>query len=102
MSNLLPNSGPLLSDRGDHEAPSGFESTRLSAELIDLLTEHVATPADATTRACVIVELVECAVDAIRWRHGLGDDGVEELSSLDIVDSAGDHARRMQRSPLID
>lgn len=102
MSDPLRNSGSLVSDGVDRGAPCGQQTTRLSAELIDLLTEHVATPPDAATRAFVIMELVECAVDAIRWRHGLVADGVEEMSSLDIVDSAGYHARRMQRSTLID
>ena len=67
----------------------------LSPELIDLVTEAVAMPADAVLRAEIISEVLSRIVEAVAWRHEPFGDPLEEASLMRIVDAAARHRRRM-------
>ena len=78
------------------EQPSSTEiSIVLAPELIDLVTEAVAMPANAVARAEIISELLMRVVDAVAWRHEPDGDPLEEASLMRIVDAAAGHRRRM-------
>lgn len=69
----------------------------LTAELVDLITEHVAMPADPFVRARILAQIVDCAVEAIQWRNGdLGE--VEQSSAQQVLRTARDHVDRMHGS----
>jgi hypothetical protein len=67
----------------------------LAPELVDLITEAVAMPANAVLRAEIISELLMRVVDAVAWRHEPLGDPLEEASLMRIVDAAAGHRRRM-------
>lgn len=75
--------------------PDADRPVALSPELVDLITEAVATPATATARAEVVRAMLLRALDAVSWRQELVGDGTEESSLLRVVKAAEAHRRRM-------
>ncbi len=72
----------------------------VSAELVDLIPEAVATPASAAARAVVIATMLLGILDAVTWRGGPGGDADEPTSLLQVVQAAAAHQQRM--TPLAD
>lgn len=67
----------------------------LSPELVDLITEAVAAPANAAARAGVIATMLLGVLDAVTWRGGPGGDPVEAASLQRVVQAADAHRDRM-------
>jgi hypothetical protein len=67
----------------------------LCAVLVDLLTERVASPEAPVERAEVIISLMSCALDAVRWRLMPYGDQAEEESVEHILAAAMEHKVRM-------
>ena len=68
---------------------------RITCELIDLITESVATPPGAADRAETIVDLVSCMLDAVSWRLEPDGDQEEEQSLAVLISAARQHRARM-------
>ena len=68
---------------------------QLSAELIDGITEAVASPTDARVRADVIAHLVHEVGEAVKWRNERHPGGEEEQSLETLVAAAAVHRHRM-------
>jgi len=73
----------------------GTNGRPLSAELIDGITEAVASPTDARVRADVIADLVHEVDEAVKWRNERHPGGVEEQSLATLVTAAAVHRHRM-------
>lgn len=67
----------------------------LSPELVDLITEAVAMPANAAARAEVVATVLLGMLDAVTWRGGPGGDPSEAASLLQVVSAASAHRNRM-------
>jgi hypothetical protein len=67
----------------------------LSAELIDSITEAVASPVDPRERADVISFLVHEVDEAVKWRNERHPGGEEEQSLATLVTAAAVHRHRM-------
>lgn len=73
----------------------GIARRQLSAELIDGITEAVASPTDPRVRAAVIADLVHEVGEAVRWRNERHPGGEEEQSLETLVAAAAVHRHRM-------
>ena len=73
----------------------GTSGRPLSAELIDGITEAVASPTDPRVRADVIAHLVHEVDEAVKWRNERHPGGVEEQSLATLVTAAEVHRHRM-------
>jgi hypothetical protein len=74
---------------------SGSNGHQLSAELIDGITEAVASPTDPRSRAEVIADLVHEVDEAVKWRNERHPGGEEEQSLAALVEAAAVHRHRM-------
>ena len=67
----------------------------IPAELVDELTEAVATPGDPVLRALVITEIIDQILEAVAWRQG-SRPYLPERASLELLAAATeDHVHRM-------
>ncbi len=77
--------------------PGSPRSAPLPAETLDLLTEAVACPGDASQRAAMISRVVEEILDSITWLHGSHPQLAEMDSLLRLRQAAFDHQEAMAR-----
>jgi alkylhydroperoxidase family enzyme len=73
----------------------GMTGSQLSAELIDGITEAVASPTDARVRADVISDLIHEVDEAVKWRNERHPGGEEEQSLATLTAAAAVHRHRM-------
>jgi hypothetical protein len=73
----------------------GSHRRQLSAELIDGITEAVASTTDPRVRADVIADLVHEVDEAVKWRNERHPGGQEEQSLAALVIAAEVHRHRM-------
>lgn len=73
----------------------GNAGHHLSAELIDGITEAVASPTDPRLRADVIADLVHEVGEAVKWRNEGHPGGEEEQSLETLMAAAAVHRHRM-------
>ena len=73
----------------------GSHRRQLSAELIDGITEAVASTTDPRVRADVIADLVHEVDEAVKWRNERHPGGEEEQSLAALVAAAAVHRHRM-------
>ncbi len=89
---------PALDDVGRPQwLPEPSRSKPLPAETLDLLTEAVACPGDASLRAAMISRVVEEILDSITWLHGSHPHLAEMDSLLRLRQAAFDHQQAMAR-----
>lgn len=67
----------------------------LDAQLVDLITEAVVWSGTAVERADALLEIMACAVDALRWRVEPEGALTEESSAQELLRAATEHHRRM-------
>lgn len=73
-------------------------SYALRAELVDEVTEAVATPDDPLLRALAIRAILAHVAEAVAWRQGIDSHNDEQQSLTALTTAAEQHLQRMRAS----
>lgn len=73
-------------------------SCELRAELVDAVTEAVATPDDPFLRALTIRAILAHVAEAVAWRQGINSQDDEQQSLATLLTAAEQHLQRMRES----
>ena len=75
------------------------DTDSLAPELVDLISESMVWTNDAAARADILADIIQCAVDAVRWRLEPAGNILEECSLHQLMRAAGRHRVRMAAQP---
>ncbi len=75
-------------------------SYALRAELVDEVTEAVATPDNPLLRAIAIRAILSHVAEAVTWRQGIDSDDDEQQSLAALTTAAEQHLQRMRETAL--